>query len=49
MERIPGIIRKQYHAHDKDLRGVGSAGGHMWRFIREMKAGDLVVAPHGAE
>ena len=32
--------------HEQTLRKAGSASGHMWRFIREMKEGDL---PHGSE
>ena len=31
------------------FRQAGNAGGHMWRFIRAMKTGDLVVVPHGSE
>jgi predicted Mrr-cat superfamily restriction endonuclease len=29
-------------------RSLGSAAGHMWRFMREMTPGDYVVVPHGA-
>lgn len=43
------IIRKKYYAADGNLRRAGSAGGHMWRFIRDMEVGDLVVVPYGSE
>ena len=32
---------------DVDLRKAGRAAGNMWRFVREMKVGDLVVVPCG--
>ena len=28
------------------MRKAGLAAGNMWRFIREMNEGDLVVVPH---
>ena len=43
------IIREAYYADAENLRGAGNAGGHMWRFIRAMETGDLVVVPHGSE
>ena len=43
------IIRETYHPDAENLRQAGNAGGHMWRFIRDMKIGDLVVVPHGSE
>ena len=43
------IIRNAYYADETSLRKAGAAGGHMWRFIREMKPGDLVVGPYWAE
>jgi len=42
------IVRRAYYANQPDLRRAGSAAGNLWRFIREMKAGDLVVVPYGA-
>jgi len=41
------VIRKTYYADDQTLRRAGAAAGNLWRFIREMKPGDLVVVPHG--
>ena len=48
-EEFRRILSDRYYADEKNLRRAGSAGGHMWRFIREMKKGDLIVVPHGAE
>ena len=36
------VLRTKYYAEDTDLRRAGTAAGHMWRFIREMKPDDLV-------
>src|SRR5687767_12823022 len=41
------IVRSRFYAKDEDLRRAGAAAGHMWRFIREMAVGDLVVVPYG--
>lgn len=41
------IVHRTYHSTDSTYRGSGAAAGNMWRFIREMKPGDLVVVPHG--
>jgi len=43
---FPEIVRAKFHAKDENLRRAGAAAGHMWRFIREMKVGDLLVTPH---
>ena len=43
------IVRARFYAEDDNLRRAGAAAGHMWRFIREMKIGDLLVVPHGSE
>ena len=48
-EAFREIIRDAYYADAESLRKAGNAGGHMWRFIRDMKVGDLVVVPHGSE
>ena len=48
-KRFREIIRQQYYPDDETLRRAGNAGGHMWRFIREMKVGDLVVVPYGSD
>src|SRR5687768_517458 len=42
------IVRAKFYAKDDNLRRAGAAAGHMWRFIREMKVGDLLVTPHGS-
>ncbi|WNK19589.1 restriction endonuclease [Halomonas piscis] len=43
------IVRATYYRDDKTLHRAGAAAGHLWRFIREMEAGDLVVVPYGSE
>jgi len=42
------IVRTKFYSKDDNLRRAGAAAGHMWRFIREMKVGDLLVTPHGS-
>lgn len=48
-ESFRDIVRRAYYGDQPDLRRAGGAAGHLWRFIREMKLGDLVVVPYGAE
>jgi predicted Mrr-cat superfamily restriction endonuclease len=43
------ILRDAYYSDEPTRRKAGAAAGHMWRFIREMKLGDLVVVPYGAD
>jgi len=43
------IISDTYYADEQSLRKAGAAAGHMWRFIRDMNAGDFVVVPYGSE
>ena len=43
------ILSDTYYKNEDNLRRAGSASGHMWRFIREMNEGDLVVVPHGSK
>jgi len=48
-EDFRDIIRKEYYSDEINLRRSGNAGGHMWRFIRDMKQDDLVVVPYSSE
>ena len=48
-DRFRGIIHEAYYTDTVNFRAAGAASGHMWRFIRDMKIGDLVVVPHGSE
>ncbi len=49
-EQFREIIRNIYYSSETNLRRAGGAAGHMWRFIREMNSGDLVVVvPHWSE
>ena len=45
-EQFREIVRKAYYADQGNLRAAGAAAGNLWRFIREMEPGDLVVVPH---
>lgn len=40
------LIAKFYPQHSTGTLGAGA--GNMWRFVREMEVGDLVVVPDGA-
>ena len=42
------IMHDEYYSDNDSFRSAGSAAGNMWRFIREMENGDLVVVPHGS-
>lgn len=48
-EKFRQIISDTYHSGENTLRRAGAAAGHMWRFIREMNKGDIVVVPHWYE
>jgi predicted Mrr-cat superfamily restriction endonuclease len=48
-EQFREIIRNKYYSTESNLRKAGAAAGHMWRFIREMNKGDLIVVPHWSE
>lgn len=41
------IIHDSHYSDDVDYRRSGRTTGEMWRFLREMEAGALVVVPHG--
>jgi predicted Mrr-cat superfamily restriction endonuclease len=43
------IIHQTYYRSRTDYVASGSSAGSMWRFIRRMEVGDLVVVPHGPE
>lgn len=44
-----GIISDRFYPEAQNLRQAGAASGHMWRFINEMNAGDLVVIPYNSK
>lgn len=48
-EQFREIIRNTYYTGEDTLRKAGVAAGHIWRFIREMNKGDLVVVPYKSE
>jgi predicted Mrr-cat superfamily restriction endonuclease len=39
------IVHETYFPRD-DHRGSGKASGQLWRFIREMEPGSMVLIPH---
>lgn len=43
------IVRKRFYVKDSTAHRAGAAAAHVWRFLREMKEGDLIVTPHRAE
>ncbi|MDI7258988.1 MAG: restriction endonuclease [Thermodesulfobacteriota bacterium] len=43
------ILHDYYHSGDKDYTRSGRSAGNIWRFIREMNEGDLVVVPYGSD
>ena len=47
-EAFRKIISDTYYASEENLRRAGSAAGNMWRFIRAMNIGDIVVVPDGS-
>lgn len=46
-ERFRDEVIRAYYQEAADLRAAGTSNGQLWRFIREMSAGDLVVVPRG--
>jgi predicted Mrr-cat superfamily restriction endonuclease len=42
------IIHDTYYSEYDNFRSSGRAAGEMWRFIREMEIGSLVVVPSGS-
>ncbi|MCS3664523.1 restriction endonuclease [Salinibacter ruber] len=43
------IVHQEYHSDQDNYRRAGASAGNLWRFIREMEEGDLVVVPDGSE
>lgn len=48
-EQFREIVRRNYYSDEPTLRKAGSAAGHLWRFIRDMEPGSLVVVPNWSE
>jgi hypothetical protein len=40
------VLSQEYYPDAKTLRSAGHAAGNMWRFLREIKVGDVVLVPH---
>lgn len=43
------VVKEAYYPEDPGYRDAGAVAGQLWRFIREMDEGDLVVVPHFGE
>lgn len=43
------ILSENFYPRADSLRQAGAASGHMWRFINDMKCGDLVVVPYNSK
>ena len=43
------VLKEAYYADEPGYRDAGGVAGQLWRFIRDMAEGDLVVVPHGGE
>lgn len=43
------IVRRTCYTNEDSARKVGQGSGHLWRFIREMDKGHLVVVPYGSD
>ncbi len=41
------VHASEYYRDDPNRKRSGGAAGQLWRFIREMREGDLVVVPRG--
>lgn len=46
-EQFRKIVHEGCYSGEKDYRRSGAGAGNIWRFVREMQEGDLVVIPHG--
>ena len=42
------IVHDHYHSDESNYRGSGRDAGDLWRFVRDMGIGDIVVVPHGS-
>lgn len=42
------VMKATYHSDEPGWAKSGAAASQVWRFIREMSVGDLIVVPHGA-
>lgn len=43
------VLHETYYASEPTLHRAGSAAGHMWRFLRDLKEDDLVVVPYWSD
>ena len=43
------LVHDTYYSHEENRLRSGQTTGQLWRFIRTMRKGDLVLVPHWAE
>lgn len=48
-DRFARIVHDAYYADEPDRIRSGATTGQLWRFIREMNLGSLVLVPHQGE
>jgi hypothetical protein len=46
LARFREVIQKTYHHGEPNELKAGKGAGSMWRFVREMRLGDIVLVPH---
>jgi predicted Mrr-cat superfamily restriction endonuclease len=48
-EEFREVVHQAYYATEETYHRSGRAAGELWRFIRDMRPGDLVVVPYGSD
>lgn len=48
-QAVRKILHETYYSSELTQHRAGSAAGHMWRFLRDLKEGDLVVVPYWSD
>ena len=48
-EEFRQIVSDEYYRNEENMRKAGLAAGKLWKFIRDMNDGDLVVVPCGPD
>jgi len=48
-QQFAALVHDAYYGRRPNKLGSGNAAGQLWRFIRAMSPGDLILVPHAAE
>jgi predicted Mrr-cat superfamily restriction endonuclease len=48
-EQFRKVLSDTYHSEERKQHKAGAAAGHVWRFLRDMEVGSLVVVPHKSD